>query len=125
MPDRLTRGGQMKTRIEGRPPNLSLDPDGLAWFVRPHKRFMPITSDPPIASKKRMLLAIYLDFLMFMVVWGLANFIAGGEAHFVVGVIVFVAIRVAPWKVGASPGQYFLSIGRDRLVDADVYHGET
>lgn len=86
---------------------------------------MPMTSDPPIASKKRLLLAIYLDFLMFMVVWGLANVMVGGEAHFMAGAIVFIAVRFATWKLGASPGQYFLSIGRDRLVDANVYDRET
>jgi hypothetical protein len=83
-----------------------------------------MTSNPLVASRRRLLLAIYLDFLLFMVVWGLANFIIGGEAHFVVGIIAFVAIRFAASKLGVSPGQYFLSIGRDQLVDADVYDRE-
>ena len=42
-----------------------------------------------------------------------------------VGVIVFVAIRFATRKLGASPGRYFLSIGRDLFVDADIYNRET
>lgn len=71
-----------------------------------------------------MFFAVYLDLILFLVVWGLANFLIGGDAQFGVGVIVFAVIRGVTWKLGVSPGQYFLSIGRDRLVDAHIYSRE-
>ena len=77
-----------------------------------------------VASKKRMLLAVYVDLLLFLVVWGLVNFLVGGHARFVGGVVVFGIIRLVTWKLNVGPGLYFLSVGRDRLVDTDVYQRE-
>jgi hypothetical protein len=83
-----------------------------------------MTNDTIAASRKRMFFALYLDLILFLVVWGLANFLIGGDAHFGAGVIAFIVIRSVTWKLGVSPGQYFLSIGRDRLVDANLYSRE-
>lgn len=75
-------------------------------------------------SRKRMLLAVYVDLLLFLIVWGLVNFLIGGQAHFIGGFIVFAVIRVITWKLNVAPGLYFLSIGRDRLVDSAIYERE-
>lgn len=85
-----------------------------------------VTTEPPfLASRKRMFLALYLDLILFLVVWGLVKFLVGGDAHFGAGVIVFAVVRFATWKLSVSPGRYFLSIGRDRMVDADIYRRES
>ena len=76
------------------------------------------------ASNKRMLLAVYVDLLLFVVVWGLINFLIGSDAHFIAGVIVFVVVRLITWKLNVAPGLYFLSIDRNRLVDPLVYERE-
>jgi hypothetical protein len=83
-----------------------------------------MTSTVIVATRKRLLFAAYIDLLLFLVVWGLANFMVGGNAHFVAGVIVFVVIRFMTSKLKAAPGLYFLSIGPDRLVDPSIHEGE-
>ncbi len=77
------------------------------------------------ASRKRRLLAAYVDLLLFLIVWSLANFIVAGHAHFVGGVIVFVVIRLLIWKLQVTPGLYFLSISRDGVVDGEIYERES
>lgn len=78
-----------------------------------------------MASKKRRLLALYLDFILFMSVWGLAD-------HFITrqfamplwaAVAAFTVIRATTHKRLRSPGDMMLSIGRDGSVDARV-HGQ-
>jgi hypothetical protein len=62
---------------------------------------------------------------LFLIIWGLANFIVGGQAHFVGGVVVFVIIRLLAWKLKAAPGLFFLSIDRNGLVDPAIYERES
>jgi hypothetical protein len=68
---------------------------------------------PSAASWKRKLLAAYVDLLLFLIIWGLTNFLVGGQAHFVGGLIVFVVIRLLTWGSGDMVRQ-LLAIG---LVD--------
>lgn len=77
-----------------------------------------MNADAIVASRKRILLALYLDLILFMVPWGWANYLLrDGELHFGVGVLVFAVIRFATRRLGASPGMHMLSVGRDRTVD--------
>jgi hypothetical protein len=71
-----------------------------------------------------MLLAAYVDLLLFMVAWGLANYLVGGDAHFGAGVLAFVVIRLLTWRLQTTPGRYFLTVSRDRLVDPNIYEHE-
>jgi hypothetical protein len=79
-----------------------------------------MTSTVIVTTRKRLIFAAYVDLLLFLVVWGIANFMVGGNAHFFAGVLVFVVIRFLTSKLKAAPGLYFLSIGRDRLIDPSI-----
>lgn len=83
-----------------------------------------MTSDTIVASRKRLVLALYVDLILFLVIWGLANFTFGGDAYLVAGVFVFAVVRLLAWKLKGSPGTYFLSIGPDRLVDPEIFRRE-
>ena len=79
-----------------------------------------------MATKKRMLVALYLDFILFMVVWGLAEHFLVKEdgLSFWMAVAAFVLIRAATRKVFHSPGSVMLGINRDGSVNRDIYTRE-
>lgn len=77
-------------------------------------------------SKKRQLLALYLDFILFMVVWGLLEHFVAQENGFPswVALITFGMVKVATHKLLGSPGAFMLSIGRDGLVNPEIHARE-
>ena len=70
------------------------------------------------ASKKRLLLSWYIDFLFFMTIWGGLTYIidVDGIAPFWVPYVVFVVVRAVSFKFVGSIGFSFLSINKDDLT---------
>ena len=63
------------------------------------------------ASLKRILLAAYIDYLLFSVFWEIVwHFIGPAEGPFLLKFLFFTMFELLSfWRIG-SPGQYFLSI---------------
>jgi hypothetical protein len=80
--------------------------------------------DVIIASKKRMFLAWYLDFILFMALTRIATYflLPSKELPFWMAFIVFVVVEVAANKTLGSPGMHMLSINRNREVDPSIFH---
>lgn len=84
-----------------------------------------MTTKPIEASTGRLPFALYIDFLLFMVIWGSINYVLGsGELRWGVGVVAFVVVRLISWKLGSSPGMHMLSISRSRAVDRGLFYRE-
>lgn len=72
------------------------------------------------ASRKRLLLAVYIDYLFFTglwepIAWGVRS--QGFDLHWAVGLVAFVALDwVAVRFLGTSPGSWALGIVRDTEV---------
>ncbi|WP_027156854.1 hypothetical protein [Methylobacter luteus] len=75
------------------------------------------------ASKKRLLLSWYLDFLFFMTLWVLLSYFLGLDESmpFWEPYVVFVVIRLITSKFIGSIGYTFLSINKDDMsVNNDI-----
>jgi len=78
-----------------------------------------------VASRKRLLFALYLDLILFLALWGLINYlITDGELHLGAGVLAFGVVKFATRKLFGSPGMRMLGIGQDRVVEAQIYNRE-
>ena len=80
-----------------------------------------------LASKKRRLLSLYIDFLLFMTLWGILSYYLApdGNMPFWLPYIAFVVARTLLTKFYGSIGDSFLSIDRDSFcVDDDIYRRE-
>ena len=73
------------------------------------------------ASKKRLLLSWYIDFLFFMTLWGLLSFFVKLEESvpFWAPYAAFLVIRAATTKYIGSIGYSFLSIDKNGLSVSD------
>lgn len=69
------------------------------------------------ASKKRLVLAWYIDFLLFMALWGLLSYFIGLDSSipFWAPYLAFVIIRTVATRLIGSIGYSFLSIDKDSL----------
>ncbi len=79
------------------------------------------------ASKKRLLLSWYIDFLFFMTLWGLLSYFLSIEASipFWVPYLLFMAIRVVSGKYIGSIGYIFLGIEKEtKAVNPDIFKRE-
>ena len=79
------------------------------------------------ASRKRLLLAIYLDFIVYSVIWVPIELIIRqyAEPEFWVEYLVFALWLIATHRLGYSAGLSLLSIDRDGYVDPDVRSRES
>jgi hypothetical protein len=80
-----------------------------------------------LASKKRRLLSLYIDFLLFMTLWGILSYYLAPDRNmpFWLPYIAFVVARTLLTKFYGSIGDSFLSIDRDSFcVDDDIYRRE-
>ncbi len=78
------------------------------------------------ASKKRIALAWYLDFLLFMVFWSLLNhfLFADKDLPFWMALVTFIVIEWVCIKIFGSIGMQFLSIDENQRVDANIQNRE-
>ncbi|NPA73844.1 MAG: hypothetical protein GXO12_03960 [Epsilonproteobacteria bacterium] len=79
------------------------------------------------ASKKRLFLSWYIDFILFMTLWYLISYFLGLEDNlpFWAPYSVFIIIRTILEKIFGSIGYFFLSIDKDtKEVDPNVYERE-
>ena len=84
-----------------------------------------------LASRKRRLLAIYVDFVLFSAVYGVAHHFAeellSGNVYKLLGFALLEACLLLGWK--RSVGLHFLSIRRAEegklLVDPAIYQRES
>lgn len=79
------------------------------------------------ASRKRRLLAWYLDLLLFGVVTELLFLLIGpvSDYDYLIALCFFVPIRFAIAMLMVTPGEVMLSIAADGTVDSEVYDNET
>ena len=79
------------------------------------------------ASKKRLFLSWYIDFLFFMTLWGLLSYFLGLEATipFWVPYLLFVVIRAISGKFIGSIGYLFLGINKEtKTVNPNIFNRE-
>ncbi len=79
------------------------------------------------ASKKRLLLSWYLDFLFFMTLWGLLSYFLGLDANvpFWVPYLIFIVIRAILGKFVGSIGHLFLEIEKEtNTVNPNIFERE-
>ncbi|MEH6347120.1 MAG: hypothetical protein V7785_18635 [Bermanella sp.] len=79
------------------------------------------------ASKKRLLLAWYIDFLFFMTLWGLLTYFLSLENSLPIWApyLTFLVVRTVATKFVGSIGYSFLSIDKDSLsVNQDIFSKE-
>jgi hypothetical protein len=79
------------------------------------------------ASKKRLFLSWYIDFLFFMTLWGLLSYFLGVETSipFWVPYLLFIAIRAISGKFIGSIGYLFLGINKEtKTVNPNTYNRE-
>ncbi len=82
--------------------------------------------DVILASRKRRVLALYLDFILFMVLWAyLAYVVSSAGLPAWAGVAAFVLGKTATYRSCASPGMQMLSISKTGHVDALIYRRES
>ena len=64
------------------------------------------------ASKKRLVLSVYIDFLLFSALWGLGSYflVTEGDTPFWLQLAVFSVLEAMLMWQFSSPGLYFLSI---------------
>ncbi|MBW0146219.1 hypothetical protein [Marinobacter arenosus] len=79
------------------------------------------------ASRKRLLLAVYLDFVVYSVVWVPIELIIRqyAEPAFWLEYVVFAVWLIVTHRLGYSAGLSLLSIDRDGYVDPDVKRRES
>ncbi|NJA07567.1 hypothetical protein HC024_17795 [Methylococcaceae bacterium WWC4] len=86
-----------------------------------------MNAEPYQASKKRLLLSWYIDFLFFMTLWELLAYYLGLGASipFWVSYLLFVVMRAISRKFIGSIGYLFLGIDNEtKLVNKNIYDGE-
>jgi hypothetical protein len=79
------------------------------------------------ASKKRLFLSWYIDFLFFMTLWGFLSYYLGLEASvpFWVPYLLFIAIRAISGKFIGSIGYLFLGINKEtKTVNPNIFNRE-
>ena len=83
-------------------------------------------TQPILASKKRIFLAWYLDFILFMVFWSLLNhfLFSGRELPFWMGLFIFGLLEFVCIKFFGSIGVFFLSVDESHQVDPNIYKRE-
>jgi hypothetical protein len=81
-----------------------------------------VETQPILASKKRIFLAWYLDFILFMVFWSLLNhfLFSGSELPFWMGLFIFGLLEFVCIKFFGSIGMGFLSVDGSHQVDPDI-----
>jgi hypothetical protein len=74
------------------------------------------------ASKKRIILAIYLDFILFMVFWSFLNHLLFSDRvlSFWLALGIFSLLEFVSIKIFGSIGMVFLSIDESHQVDPDI-----
>ncbi len=80
------------------------------------------------ASKKRLFLSWYIDFLFFMTLWGLLSYFLSLEASmpFWGPYLFFIAIRAISGKFIGSIGYLFLGIDKEtKAVNPNIFNRET
>lgn len=78
------------------------------------------------ASKKRRLLAIYLDFLFFSAAWGILEFSLSAQTlPGLARLTAFAILEVLVYRYLYPPGKHLLSIGVDGTVDAAIRSRES
>ena len=83
--------------------------------------------DAVAASRKRKLVALHLDLLLFLVVYRLLGYVlsSGDPPPLWPALVAFIPVRIAARTLIGSPGRRMLSIGRDGYVDPGVLHRES
>lgn len=79
------------------------------------------------ASKKRLLLSWYIDFLFFLTLWGLLSYFLSLDENvlFWVPYLLFVVIRAISGKYIGSIGYLFLGIDKEtKVVNSDIFERE-
>lgn len=79
------------------------------------------------ASKKRLFLSWYIDFLFFMTLWGLLLYFLGLETSipFWVPYLIFIAVRAISGKFIGSIGYLFLGINKEtKTVNPNIFTRE-
>lgn len=99
-------------------------------------------TDSVKASKKRRLLALYLDLLLLLVPLGwLEHYVstseqlrprwiefmltADGQVSFLLFILMYAFAEAVLWTTSCSPGLYMLSIGKGRRVPRRIYDRES
>ncbi|WP_367154510.1 hypothetical protein [Methylomonas sp. HYX-M1] len=78
-----------------------------------------------IASKKRKILAIYIDLLLFLTFKELFEYFFESVLPFLAWIIAFGLILYMSNKFLPSPGKHFLSIEKDNTVEPIIYENES